>query len=154
MHMAVLALLIAVSALAQNPALDALPAVPPTTSQRKSLSVTTNDVVVVKSASGGVAVVQFTEFGPDRASYRWRYRSAKSQLITNGEGRVRESYDRKPKPDGGYVVTPKTDHENTVRAGEIRMEWSYGSVTNGWLYYHPNRATMKVLGSSAFDGEL
>ena len=71
--------------------------------------------------------------------------------INTGEGQVRESYDRKPRADCGYDVAPKADHDTTVRAGALRIEWSYGSVTNGWLYYHPSRATIQILNSSAFD---
>jgi len=67
---------------------------------------------------------------------------------------VRESYDRKPKADGGYEVTPKADHDTIVRAGDIKVEWSYGSLTNGWLYHQPGRVTIQVLSSSAFDKEL
>src|SRR5207245_1080120 len=110
-----------------------------------------NDVVVVKTPSGAVAVVQFTSFDAYTASYRWRYRAAKSQPISSGKGQLRESYDHSPRPDGGYDVAAKADHDTTVRAGDLRMEWSYGSTTNGWLYYHPSRATVQKLNSSAFD---
>jgi len=118
------------------------------------LSVTANDVVLIKAAIGAVAVVQFTGFDADTASYRWRYRPAKSAQITSGKGQVRESYDRKPKADGGYEVTPKADHDPTVRAGDFNLEWSYGSATKGWLYYHPSRATIEILSPSDFDRDL
>jgi hypothetical protein len=127
---------------------------PTSAEKRKSLSVTTNDVVLIKAASGAVAVVQFTSFGPDTGSYRWRYRSAKAQATTTGRGQTRESYNHKPKADGGYDVTPKADHDTTVRAGDLSLEWSYGSTTNGWLYYHPSRATIQVLNTDAFDRDL
>jgi len=121
---------------------------------KKSLSVTTNDVLVVQAASGAVAVIQFTSFSEYAASYRWRYRAAKAQPLTNGKGQVRESYDRKAKADGGYELTPKDDHDTIVRAGGINLDWSYGSLTNGWLYHRPSRVTIQVLSSSAFDKEL
>ncbi len=127
---------------------------PEPTGDRKSLSVTTNDVVVLQAAAGGVAVIQFTSFSSDTAFYRWRHRRAKAQPTTSGKGQVRESYDRKRSADGGYEVTPKADHDTTVRAGDLRVEWSYGSLTNGWLYYHPSRLTIQVLSWSAFDKEL
>ena len=121
---------------------------------RKSLSVTTNDVVLIETTSGASAVVQFTSFGPERASYRWRYRAAKSQPTTSGAGQVRESYDREPKADGGYTVKPRPDHDTSVRAGGIIVQWSQGSTTNAWLYYHPRGAKIRVLGSDSFYREL
>ena len=126
--------------------------------KHKSLSVTTNDVVLIKRPSGEVAVIQFTGFDPFTtnsvplsASYRWRYRSATSQVIQSGKGRVCESYNRKPRADGkGFDVTPKADNNTTVRAGDIWIEWSY----SGWLYYYPSRATIQILISDAFDKAL
>jgi len=133
------------------------------TSGEKSihLSVTTNDVVLIKRPSGAVAVVQFTGFGsltdsgPLTASYRWRYRSASSQPVQSGTGQVRESYDQKPNADGkSFEVTPKADHDPTVRAGDIWIEWSYGTESSGYLYCYATRATIQVLSSDSFDKDL
>jgi hypothetical protein len=134
----------------------------PSSEKSKHLSVTTNDVVLIKRPSGAVAVIQFTSFGPFTtnpvpfsASYRWRYRSAPSQVIQSGAGQVCESYDRKRSADGkGYVVTPKADHDTTVKAGDIWIDWSYGTESSGYLYYFASRANIQVLGSDAFDGDL
>jgi hypothetical protein len=130
--------------------------------KQKSLSVTTNDVVLIKRPSGAVAVIQFTSFGPFTtnsaplsALYRWRFRSAPSQAIQGGTGEVRESYDRKPSADGkGYDVTPRADHDTTVKAGDIWIDWSYGTESSGYIYYFASRAKIQVLGSDAFDGDL
>ena len=132
------------------------------TEKKKSLSVTTNDVVLIKRPSGAVTVIQFTSFDPFAtssvplsASYRWRYRSALSQVIQSGKGRVCESYDRKPSADGkSFDVTPKADHDTTVRAGDIWIEWSYHTESSSWLYYYPSRATIQILNSDAFDRAL
>jgi hypothetical protein len=130
--------------------------------KQKSLSVTTNDVVLIKRPSGAVAVIQFTSFGPFTtnsaplsASYRWRFRSAPSQAIQSGTGEVRESYDRKPSANGkGYDVTPRADHNTTVKAGDIWIDWSYGTESSGYIYYFASRAKIQVLGSDAFGGDL
>jgi len=130
--------------------------------KQKSLSVTTNDVVMIKRPSGAVAVIRFTSFGsftinsaPLSASYRWRFRSAPSQAIQSGTGEVRESYDRKPNANGkGYDVTPRADHNTTVKAGDIWIDWSYGTESSGYIYYFDSRAKIKVLGSDAFAGDL
>jgi hypothetical protein len=130
--------------------------------KQKSLSVTTNDVVLIRRPSGAVAVIQFTSFGPFAtnsaplsASYRWRFRSTPSQAIQSGTGEVRESYDRKPSANGkGYDVTPRADHNTTVKAGDIWIDWSYGTESSGYIYYFASRAKIQVLGSDAFGGDL
>ena len=129
--------------------------------QTHHVTVTNNDVVYIQTSSGAAAVVQFTsigtfsERGPLTATYRWRYRSAASQTIISGKGQVRESYNYKPSADGkGYGVTPKADHDPMVRAGEIQIQWSYGSESYGYLYYYPGRAKIQILRLDAFDRDL
>ena len=116
---------------------------------RKALHVNINDVVLIKSTSDAVAVVQFTSFESGTASYRWRYRSAESESIISGKGQTRESYDSKPAADGSVFVTPKADHDVTVRAGDLKVEWSSMNTTSGWLYYNSSIATMQVTGSGS-----
>ena len=125
------------------------------------ITVTTNDVVYIKTSSGATAVVQFTsigtfsERGPLTASYRWRYRPSQSQAIQTGKGQVRESYNWKSRGDGkDYDVTPKADHDPIVRAGGIEIKWSYGSESDGYLYYYPGRAKIQILGLDAYDRDL
>lgn len=127
----------------------------------KSLSVTTNDVVLIKRPSGAIAVVQFTSFsvftdsGPVTALYRWRYRSSPSQPVRSGTGQVCEDYDRTPSADGkSDRVTPRANHDVTVKAGDIWIDWSSGSETSGYLYYYASQAKIQVLNSDAFDRDL
>ncbi|HEV2695428.1 MAG TPA: hypothetical protein VG347_21210 [Verrucomicrobiae bacterium] len=128
----------------------------------KHLTVTTNDVVLIRAESGAVAVFRFTSFaafttnsGPHTASYRWRCRPTPSQSIQSGTGQVREDYDQKPSADGkGYDVTPRADHDPTVRAGGIEIEWSCGTESSGYLYYYPSRAKIQILSLDAFDRDL
>ncbi len=125
-----------------------------TGTSNKTISATTNDVLFIQTPSGAAAVVQFTSFGSSRADYRWRYRAPNSSTIQTGTGKVVESYDSTRQPDGNYRVTPKSDHDPIVHAGDLRMEWSFGSQTNGYVYVQTNRATIQVLNSSAFDKGL
>jgi hypothetical protein len=127
----------------------------------ETLTITTNDVIFIKAKSGAVAVVQFTAFGtftdsgPLTATYRWRCCSAPSQPVKSGIGLTREDYNRTPSGDGrGYNATPKADHDPFVHAGAIKMEWSYGTESSGYLYYYPRLATVQVLGPDAFNKDL
>lgn len=123
-------------------------------SDRKSLAVTTSDVVLIQTTLHGTAVVQFTNFSITTASYRWRYRPSPSQNVMSGTGQVVESYDRQLMPDGSYRVSPRTDHDTIVKAGDINFEWSVGDKSYGWLYYNPDRARVTVLPAAAFDGDI
>jgi hypothetical protein len=127
----------------------------------ETLTITTNDVIFIKAKSGAVAVVQFTAIGPFTnsgpltASYRWRCCSAPSQPVKSGTGLTCENYNRMPSGDGrGYNVTPKADHDPFVHAGAIKVMWSYGTESSGYLYYYPNRAEVQVLGPDAFNKDL
>ncbi len=124
------------------------------TKAQRSILVTTNDVIHVLTRSNAIAVIQFTSFGPDSASYRWRFRPAGSQIVESGTGQVRESYDSKTKVANIYLLTPKSDNLTTVRAGDIKLKWSYASTKKGWLYYHPDRGSVQILSSDAFNKDL
>jgi hypothetical protein len=121
---------------------------------KKTVSATTNDVLLIQTPSGAAAVVQFTAFDSDGAAYRWRFRAAQSPTVQKGTGRVAESYASTPQPGGRRLVTPKPAHDPIVRAGDIKIEWSFGSDTNGYVYFQINRARIQVLSSSAFERDL
>jgi hypothetical protein len=86
--------------------------------------------------------------------YRWRYRAPQSKTVQIGIGRVVESYDSKAKADGTYEVVPNANHDTTVRAGDLMLEWSYSSDTNGFLYFDPREATIQVLAGKRFNQKL
>ena len=110
--------------------------------------VTRENVVRIQTSFGAEALVQFTEFGPGHAaSYHWRYRVSRTQPITSGTGEVRESISE-PNAHGKGHRLP--DYNDTVRAGDISITWSYGDFKSGWLYYNTNRATIQILSSDTF----
>ena len=113
-----------------------------------------SDVVRIETSRHGTRVVQFTRLGSETASYRWRYRPSSTQKVSIGIGQVIESYDRKEMPDGSYRVSPRTDHDTKVRAGEINFEWSAGGQARGWLYYNPDRVRVSLLPSEAFERDF
>ncbi|MBA4147472.1 MAG: hypothetical protein H0X66_05100 [Verrucomicrobia bacterium] len=119
------------------------------------ISLTTNDIIRVETDRGGAAIIQFTTFGPDQeALYRWRYRAPQSKTVQSGTGRVVESFDRKAKSDGNYEVVPNAEHDTTVRAGDLMLEWSYGSDTNGFLYFDPSDTKIQLLDGDNFERKL
>jgi len=119
-----------------------------------SISVITNNVLLIQTTNGQKALVQFTTFDTDNPTYKWRYRAGTNATIRSGSGTVRESYDEKAQPDGRIAVKPKVNHSPIVKAGDLHMEWSFGSSTNGYVYYATNLATVRVLGREAFGSDL
>lgn len=122
--------------------------------QRKSLRVTTNQVVRISSTNGGRALLQFTRFGATNAHYRWRFRPPRAAAATNGVGVAFANYDTRIDAYGVHHLTLRNRPDDLMaKAGDIWLEWSYGSLTNGWLYYNPSREKIEVLDSAVFDSE-
>jgi len=113
----------------------------------QSLAVTTNDCVLVTRADGRKAAVQFTSFGVKTASYLWRCRAFDSQAVQTGTGAVfeKEPYDKSPEA----LALPR--HDCNVRAGDLRLAWSYGGTNKGYLYFYPSRERIQLLAAEAFD---
>jgi len=123
---------------------------------RKSLAVTTNDVVMIHAAGGLQAVVQFTEFGEFTASYKWRFLAQGAQGASKpvtGTGKVRGDYEQTEISPGKYSMKAGPKNDTTVKAGDIRIDWFYKNTTSGWLYYAPSLATIEILPAKDFDSK-
>lgn len=122
---------------------------------RKSLSVGLNQVIRVSNTNGALALIQFTQFGTTNAAYRWRFHPSSNSPITTGAGVVFENYDKRADASGSTALIHLGSPDDLkVKAGNFRLEWSFGSLTNGWLYYNPLREKIDILESSAFDVDL
>jgi hypothetical protein len=123
--------------------------------KRVSLSVNTNQVVRVLCTNGAMAVIQFTQFGTTNANYRWRARSVLGGMVNSGTGVVFEAYERNADAFGGYHLTHLGNPDDLyVKAGDVRLEWSFNNLTSGWLYYDPSREKVEILDSTTFDSDL
>ena len=95
----------------------------------------------------GTAIIEFTDFGEQSATYRWRART-RSGLQGRGSGTLAERYAR-----AGNNPTRMTDlgSDRLVSAGFLALEWSYASVESAWLYFDRALGTGRVVSSSGFD---
>jgi membrane-associated protease RseP (regulator of RpoE activity) len=124
----------------------------PEAQKRKSLSVTTNQLVRVLGTNGAITIIQFTQFGTTNANYRWRSRPAQGDTLKTGTGVVFENYDRRVDAYGmGQRIHLGSPDDLYVKAGDVRLEWSLNNLTSGWIYYYPLREKVEVLDSSTFD---
>ena len=101
------------------------------------LTVTTNDTVRVEKPGVGTALVRFVEFGNRSARYVWRFKPMHGGRAKSGEGSVDEN-------TLGHAI---------VQAGDIRLEWSDGGASKGYVYYYPYREHAELLGREKFDTE-
>jgi hypothetical protein len=119
------------------------------TGERNALRFKAGDVVLIEVKTGQRAVVQFTPVGDTHARYRWRYRASPDSQVITGTGEVEERYGRSPE---GTTTDLRAlpGHDTTVQLGDIRTEWSAGGGGEGYLYYFPGRAQLKILPSTDF----
>jgi hypothetical protein len=120
---------------------------------RISLSVTTNDAVLIQTAGGLKAVVQFTAFGHLTASYRWRFLDQGNSKPVTGTGTVRADYEEIETSPGRYIAKPRPKNDTKVRAGDIWIDWYYTSTTSGCLFYEPSLATLEIFPAKDFDSK-
>jgi|SRR5450755_1517552 hypothetical protein len=121
----------------------------------QSVSLGVADAVLVQLPDGSAAVIQFTAFGESEAEYRWRFRPSPKEPTIAGVGRVFEDYFRIPLPgDRTWAIRKNSADDLVVKAGRVRVEWSYRSRQAGWLYYCSGLATLETLDSALFETKL
>ena len=115
-------------------------------SSRKSLVVTTNDIIVAKASSGEAATIQFLNFSPSSggeeehiatATYRIRFAQQGGDITTNT---LKESYSvqRVGKITLDQWLTARPDHSPDIKIGKTKLEWSYKSSKGGHLAFKTN----------------
>lgn len=121
--------------------------------KRQAVRFQVMDVLLIDVAKGPRAVVQFTELGARRGTYRWRCRRAGSTAVLSGVGAVAERYEEIPDgPKRGHTL-PLAGHDPIVRVDVIRAAWSWADERSGYLYYYPRWASVRVLPAGSFDHE-
>ena len=124
----------------------------PQAQKPKKLKVTTNQVVRVVSTNGVITDIQFTDFGTTNAFYRWHSRPVPGGTVRSGTGVVFENYERHTDAYGGIQLTQLGSRDDLfVKAGSIRIQWSYNNTKEGWLYYYPSLGKVEILPSAVFD---
>ena len=106
------------------------------------------------------ALIQFTEFtqidgGSNhecRARYRYRSYNSGTGVETNGAGEVFEKYEV-VKTDGVEVTLKDAGSVAEIRAGDIRLAWSFGSKSRGqsWVYVRRGIVDLRILSNKDFE---
>ena len=121
--------------------------------RRQAVEFHAMDVVLIELTSGPRAVVQFTEMGTRRGTYRWRFRRAKGGEVLSGVGTVAERYEEIPDGSKKGHMLPLPGNDKIVRVGDIRAAWSWGDEQVAFLYYHAKHARVTILTGGSFDKE-
>ena len=113
--------------------------------QRKSVKLERQDILLVVSKDGNAAL-RFTAFGPKNgvSTYEWRFQPADGGDESRGTGTVFEKYITTRTSPGQYNVEDAGSQLHII-AGAIRLEWSYGSRSSGWIYYNPYLHAARIL---------
>jgi membrane-associated protease RseP (regulator of RpoE activity) len=129
----------------------------------RGLAVTTDQVLRVDAVDGGIALIQFTGFtssgeptdhAEETATYRWRYRPFDSQAWSHGTNVATNAYSAKPLAPARYELKPKGSYDDMrVKAGGIRLDWSYAFTNKGYIYPAPEKQRITLLDPAAFDSQ-
>jgi hypothetical protein len=93
--------------------------------------------LLVLVSEQGVAAVAFTEAIDDGLVYSFRFESRDGNTKEAGSGKAFERYRMKASKDG----TEERVNDGGrlfIQAGPLRVGWSLGSRSNGWVYYTPS----------------
>lgn len=121
--------------------------------KRQAVRFQAMDVLLIEVPKGPRAVVQFTELGAKRGTYRWRCRRIGSIDIQSGVGTVAEKTEEIPDGAGHGHLLPLPGNDTIVRAGDVRAAWSWADDRVGYLYYYSHRAKVTILPPASFDKE-
>jgi hypothetical protein len=127
-------------------------------STRKSLVVTTDDIIVAKTPSGEAATIQFLNFSPSSdgvdehiatATYRIRFAHQSGDITTNT---LKESYSvqRLGKVTYDQLLTARADHFTDIQIGKTKLEWSYKSRNGGHLAFDTNLVSVTITNGGSF----
>jgi len=113
-----------------------------------------SDQMVRFSHPSGVALVDFTAFRTNGASYRWRFVDATNLIESAGTGSVVQTSRVIVGIGIVRIRGPEPNITNLcAKAGNLMIPWSYGSSDSAWLYYTKGRTEVQVLSDSTFETE-
>jgi hypothetical protein len=121
------------------------------TNDRVSAPVVYADLMLVLASDQGVAAFVFTDKLKEGRAYKFRYESKDGKTKESGSGKVFEKYKRIPpdKPNEFDVVDEGS--ELYLKAGPLKLEWSYSSDERGWVYYNPDKVRVQIAKADDFD---
>jgi len=130
----------------------------------RGLAVTTDQVLRV-DAGEEIAFIQFTDFTSsgeptdhkeetETATYRWRYRLSDAQPWSSGTNVATNVYFSQQLAPAQYELKPKGSYvDMRVKAGGIRLDWSYAFTNKGYIYPAPGKQRITLLDAAAFDSQ-
>lgn len=129
----------------------------------RGLAVTTDQVLRVDAANEAIAIIQFTGFtssgeptdhAEETATYRWRYRPSDSEPWLSGTNVATNAYSAQQVAPARYELKLKGSYDDMrVKAGGIRLDWSYAFTNKGYIYPAPGKQRITLLDAAAFDSQ-
>jgi hypothetical protein len=125
--------------------------IPASGKPRLSAPVVYENLMLVVTGKEGVAAIDFLRPVPEGIRYRWRYLPNDGAEEVQGEDKVFEKYRREPgdEPNGQEAVGEGSRLH--IEAGTIKMEWSLGGESSGWIYYEPESLRVQIVHEKHFE---
>jgi hypothetical protein len=120
-------------------------------SGRVAAPVVYKDLMLVLASDEGVAAVVFTDELKEGRAYKFRYESNDGKTKDSGDGKVFEKYKRFPGKKPKETVVVDDGGELYLKAGPIKVEWSYSDDERGWIYYIPEKVRVQIATADEFD---
>jgi len=110
------------------------------------------DEMLIVRSTGGVAVIDFTDFGDQSSvsTYRWRFSASPDAQELTGQGEVFEKFKEVITDDGARELD-RLRSQLYVIAGPFKIEWSYSSAGSGWLYLNKTQIKTTTLPDADFE---
>ena len=99
------------------------------------------DTMLIAVGADGVAAIVFGDPIEHGRNYRFRFQPKDGSAEITGQGVI---FERRTNGqyDGGKL---------TIRAGMIKLGWSFGGLEQGWFYYEPEKLRLQIASAKRFE---
>ena len=116
-----------------------------------SAPVAYEDLMLVLSTKDGIAAVAFGKEVEKGVTYRYRFVPQGKEKEESGEGKVFEKYKLVPTKDPDKMEVVDEGSQLFLKAGPIKVEWSYSMAGRGWIYYTPEVVRVQIANAKEFE---
>jgi hypothetical protein len=115
-----------------------------------SAPITYGELMLVLTNEKGVAAFVFPAEIQDGVEYRYRY-LPKGGKEETGNGKAFEKYRRVPGDKPGEMGVIDEGGRLFLKAGPLKVRWSYASKGKGYIYYNPKHIQVQIAGAKYFE---
>ncbi len=116
---------------------------------RKPAEISIDQMIFIDTEIG-FALIDLTKIDSSSVSYRWRSWNEHFENERHGEGHAEEKYATIMKTDSvSHAID--TGSDLLINAGQINVLWSPNTPQSISVFYHPEKASIKILKDDTFN---